>query len=60
VPSFLTMQYDSTTFAFMSKASKAIKHRLEEVASISKQLNEPQHKRYKVYIKKDYRKLGDP
>ena len=44
----------------MSKASKAVKHRLEEVASISKQLNEPQHKRYKVYIKKDYRKLGDP
>lgn len=44
----------------MSKVSRVVKHRLEDVASISKQLKESHHKRYKVYIKKDYRKLGDP
>tara|TARA_R110002020_G_scaffold201749_1_gene404529 strand:+ start:348 stop:1616 length:1269 start_codon:yes stop_codon:yes gene_type:complete len=44
----------------MSKATKVIKHRLEKVASILKQVNQPDHKRYKVYIKKDYRKDGDP
>ena len=60
VPRYLTMLLDSTTFCIVSKVSKVVKHKLEDVASISKQLKEPKHKRYKVYIKKDYRKLGDP
>jgi len=44
----------------MSKATRKVKHKLGEVASITKQINQPNNKRYKVYIKKDYRKSGDP
>lgn len=60
VLNLLTIALDSSTFANMSKAKKGIKHKLDEVASILKQVNQPEHKRYKVYIKKDYRKDGDP
>ena len=44
----------------MNEEKKRRKHKLDVVASILKQPNQPKSKRWKLNIKKEYRKLGDP
>ena len=48
------------TFVTMSKETKKKENKLDGVASIKEQPKEPYSKRWMLYIKKEYRKLGDP